>query len=183
MAMPPGPSALASAQRRDTGALLERLYADNHQRLLAIARRNCADREDAEEALHDALVLFIESFDPGHGSPALPWLMLTLKRRCWAISGRRRELGDLLSRAERERAALRQPRSVEEIAEVGDLARALGREIRTLHPEERRTLSLLAGGYSYGEIAERLGCSPKRVNHMLQRARERLRLTARASAA
>ena len=160
---------------RGTAELAERLYVENRQRLLAIARRNCAHREDAEEALHDALVLFIEGFDPGHGSPALPWLILTLKRRCWAISGRRRELDERLSRAGREGAAPRQPCSVEELVEIGELARDLGREIRKLRPEERRTLSLLAGGYSYEEIAEHSGWTPKRVDRCLQRARAKLR--------
>lgn len=181
--MPPGPRALASAQRRDSGALLERLYAENRQRLLAIARRNCDSAEDAEEALQDALVLFIERFDPDCGSPALPWLMLTLKRRCWAIYGRRRQLADLLAEAGREGASLREERSVEELAEIAELIARLGREMRTLGQGERRALALLVIGCSYGEIAERLGCTPKRVDHMLQRARERLRLAAGAGAA
>jgi DNA-directed RNA polymerase specialized sigma24 family protein len=40
--------------RTDTEALAERLYAVHRPRLLAIARRNSDDPEEAEEALHDA---------------------------------------------------------------------------------------------------------------------------------
>ena len=170
-------TAQASANAGCSGAvaIAERLYAENRKRLLAIARANCASVEDAEEALHDALVLFIERFDPECGSPALPWLMLTLKRRCWAIYGRRRELGELLARAGEEAAVMRNMRTVEELAEVREQAMVLGCRIQALRPEERQALALLAGGYSYREIAEHSGSTPKRVDRCLERARAKLR--------
>lgn len=164
---------------RGTEALAARLYVENAERLLAMARRNCASVEDAEEALQDALVLFIERFDLGCGAPPLPWLMLTLKRRCWAIYGRRRELGELLARAGEEQMALRAPCTVEELAELREQATILGQEIRRLRPQEREALTLLVGGYSYREIAERSGSTPKRVDHRLERARAKLREAAK----
>lgn len=163
----------ATPSPRQTGAIAERLYAEDRERLLAIARRNCADVEDAEEALHDALVLFIERFDPAGGSPPLPWLTLTLKRRCWAIYRRRRELAERLARA--DRGAARALRPVEELAELREQASVLGREIRGLREEEREALSLLAAGLSYREIGERYGWTPKRVDRCLERARAKLR--------
>ena len=50
--------------------------ARHRARLLAIARRNSANVEDAEEALHDAFILFIDRFDPDGEAPALAWLTL-----------------------------------------------------------------------------------------------------------
>jgi DNA-directed RNA polymerase specialized sigma24 family protein len=72
--------------RYDAELLAERLYTAHRQRLLAIAQRNSDSTEDAEEALQDALVLFIEHFDPAGEAPPLAWLTLTLKRRCWALT-------------------------------------------------------------------------------------------------
>ncbi|HET7054207.1 MAG TPA: sigma-70 family RNA polymerase sigma factor [Solirubrobacterales bacterium] len=165
----------ASARRDGASSLAERLYLDNRQRLLTIARGNCASAEDAEEALHDAVVLFIERFDPSCGSPPLPWLMLTLKRRCWAIYGRRRGLAEVLARAGADGAALSEARTVEELAEIDEKASSLGREVQALRPEERRALALLVSGYSYRDIAARLGCTTKQVDRLLQRVRAKLR--------
>jgi RNA polymerase sigma factor (sigma-70 family) len=170
-----GRPAPASPRGGEAGALAERLYVENRRQLLAIARRNCASADDAEEALHDALVLFIERFDPECGSPALPWLMLTLKRRCWAIYRRRRQLGEALARAGEDAAVLREAHSVDELAEISQRAARLGRGLRTLRPEERRVLALLGAGYSYREIGGRCGWTPKRVDRCLQRARAKLR--------
>ena len=100
--------------------------------------------------------------------------MLTLKRRCWAIYGRRRELAQRLTEAADERVALCEARSVEELAEIDDEAARLGRGLKALRPEERRALALLAVGYSYREIGERCGWTPKRVDRCLQRGRAKL---------
>lgn len=170
-------TARASESVRCSGAaaIAERLYAENSKRLLKLARRNCASHEDAEEALHDALLIFIERFDPECGSPALPWLTTTLKRRCWAIYGRRRGLAEVLARAGADGATVNEARTVEELAEAGERAAAVGRELKALRPEERRALALLAVGYSYREIGARCGWTPKRVDRCLQRARAKLR--------
>lgn len=165
----------ADARSRETEAIAHRLYATHRPRLLAIARSNCGEPADAEEALHDAFILFIERFDPARGSPALPWLTLTLKRRCWAIYRRRRELAETLARSQREQVVLREGRSVEDLVEVAERAALLRGDIGALEPQERRVLALLASGHSYREIAARLGWSAKRVDHCLERARAKLR--------
>jgi DNA-directed RNA polymerase specialized sigma24 family protein len=63
--------------------LATELYADHHDYLLAIARKNAHTEADAEEALQEAFVSFIAKFDPDGGAPPLAWLTLTLKRQCW----------------------------------------------------------------------------------------------------
>ena len=76
--------------RERVQALADALYTEHRGRLLAIARRNSACAEDAEEALQDAFILFIDHFEPRDGAPPLAWLSLTLKRRCWALYQLRR---------------------------------------------------------------------------------------------
>src|SRR5262249_30808030 len=63
--------------------LAAELYADRHDNLLAIARRNAHTEADATEALQEASASFIAKFDPKCGAPPLAWLTLTLKRQCW----------------------------------------------------------------------------------------------------
>ena len=83
--MPTAATAHSRAKQRSAEVLAGRLYAAHRSRLLAIARRNSASSEEAEEALQDAFVLFIERFDPDGDAPPLAWLTLTLKRRCWEL--------------------------------------------------------------------------------------------------
>lgn len=62
----------AGTPRRGAEDLTEDLYAKHRTRLLAIARRNSACAEDAEEALQDAFILFIDHFDPAGEALADP---------------------------------------------------------------------------------------------------------------
>jgi DNA-directed RNA polymerase specialized sigma24 family protein len=62
--MPTAAAAASKAQRARTATLADRLYGEHHAGLLAMARRNSASIEDAEEALQDAFILFIDRFDP-----------------------------------------------------------------------------------------------------------------------
>src|SRR5262249_24981208 len=67
--------------------IAECLYREHYRYLLGIARRNSADA-DAEEALQFAFQAFLEHYDRDGAPPPLAWLILTLKRECWA-KGRR----------------------------------------------------------------------------------------------
>lgn len=65
-------------------SLAEELYQERKPELMGIALSNAPSQADAEEALQEALTLFITHFDPHGPAPALPWLILTLKRACWS---------------------------------------------------------------------------------------------------
>ncbi len=152
--------------RTDTEALAERLYAVHRPRLLAIARRNSDDPEEAEEALHDAFILFIEHFDTADEAPPLGWLIVTLKRRCWALYKRRRRLARLSPAAARHAAAdslSAAPRCPEEAVEVAEEVARWGHLFSALKPDERRALGLLALGHSYREICELTGWTYTKV--------------------
>lgn len=170
-ASPPAAGRLAEVEELARG-----LYAEHRRRLLAIARRNCGNSDDAEEALHDAFILFIDHFDPADDAPPLPWLTLTLKRRCWAIYGQRRlharPAGDGIERYRRRDGRDGLP---EDLAQVAAEEARLRRSLRRLKPDQRRALALLALGYTYREIAEICDWSYRKVNRCLAEGRARLR--------
>jgi RNA polymerase sigma factor (sigma-70 family) len=164
-------------------ALAERLYAAHRQRLLAIARRNCGSGDEAEEALQDALILFIEHFDPAGESPPLPWLTLTLKRRCWALYARRRKGARPIGHGRLERVADLGARAPQELCEVSEEVARLAHDLAELTADERRALALLALGYSYREIGEACNWTYTKVNRCLAEGRARLRRLADAAEA
>jgi RNA polymerase sigma factor (sigma-70 family) len=173
--VPSATSTPADARRAGAEALAERLYSLHRPQLLALARANSGDRDDAEEALQDAFLLFIERFDPAAGSPPLPWLTLTLKRRCWALYGQRRRRAHPADQVLLEHAAEDSPRSPEELCEVGEKAARLRHDFAVLKPDQRQALTLLALGYSYREIAAACGWTRTKVNRCLAEGRAALR--------
>lgn len=174
-----------SPRRARTEAIAEQLYAAHHPRLLAIARRNSTSIEDAEEALQDAFLLFIDHFDPAEEAPPLAWLTLTLKRRCWALSKERRSRsGD----GRRALATLSQAvleslpdlrRSPDEAAEASETVEQLRRRLTHLKPDQRKALGLFALGYSYREIATTMHWTYTKVDRCIKEGRATLREAAK----
>lgn len=164
-----------AAEVRDLAATI---YTEHHDRLRNIALGNCGRWAEAEDAIQEAFAIFIASFDPASGSPPLAWLMLTLKRRCWAATDRRRMA---TRRGIAGNGYCPATRMVDQAEGRADTVGAAERVRQTregmerMKPEQRRALSLLALGYSYSEIAERVGLSEKQVDHRLQGARVVLR--------
>lgn len=165
-----------------TEELADRLYSAQRPRLLAIAKRNCVNGEEAEEALHDAFILFIDHFDPEGEAPALAWLTLTLKRRCWALSSRQQLARNrapissaTVSIGSRSQAITDSVRLPDELAEVTEKVAEVRSQLAELKPNERRALCLLALGYSYSEICELTEWTYTKVNRCLAEGRARLR--------
>jgi DNA-directed RNA polymerase specialized sigma24 family protein len=169
-------------RRSRTQALATSLYTAHHRRLLAIGKRNSPTTEDAEEALHDTFILFINHFDPANGAPPLAWLTLTLKRRCWATYRRQQLLhrqqplpnGDP-SAADAGNELLDPSRLPDELAVVSANVSEARHKINQLKPDERRALSLLAIGYSYREICDLTGWTYTKVNRCISEGRAALR--------
>jgi RNA polymerase sigma factor (sigma-70 family) len=161
-----------------TEALAAQIYAAHRARLLAIARRNCVNADDAEEALHDAFILFIEHFDTSDEASPLAWLTLTLKRRCWALykrRGRLTRLGPTVASRAAAGSLSAAPSSPEEATELADELARWERRLSELKPDERRALLLFALGYSYREICELSGWTYTKVNRCLVEGRAKLR--------
>jgi RNA polymerase sigma factor (sigma-70 family) len=159
------------------------LLAERGEHLLNLARRHSRNRDDAEEALQEAFIIFIRKFDPDDEAPPLPWLIVTLKRECWA---RRRRHGceqpvpPCYGESEDENAFALEaiPDFRHGPAEASELA-ARAAEIRErfvqLKPDHRRCLSLKALGYSYDEIAEITGWTYTKINRCMVEGRAHLR--------
>jgi RNA polymerase sigma factor (sigma-70 family) len=160
--------------------LATELFADRHDYLLAIARKNAHTEADAEEALQEAFASFLAKFDPACGAPPLAWLTLTLKRQCW----RQRRQAHLDRRCGQEAESggeglgsfleclgAREPDPAERVPERDDARRRLS----ALKPDERTALGLFAAGFSYVEVGELQGWTYTKVNRCIAEGRAALR--------
>jgi RNA polymerase sigma factor (sigma-70 family) len=156
------------------------LYREHRGYLLRIARSNTESVAVAEEALQEAFVSFLRSFDPGRGAPPIAWLILTLKRECRRRQAR--EKWDRRAGQERERdedvpgfvldaIPSRATGPEERIAERDHAQRRLAH----LKPDERTGLGLQAAGFSYRDIAARRGWTYTKVNRCVTEGRAALR--------
>jgi RNA polymerase sigma factor (sigma-70 family) len=175
--------ATTAEQRRaaETRELAATLYVEHYHGLRGIAQSNCGRWAEAEDAVQEAFAIFLAEYDPEAGSPPERWLGLTLKRLCWATIARRHmaaRMGIAGIGFDADGPPFAQAVSDADTAtevERSERVRRTRAGLRTLPSQQRRALSLLALGYSYSEIAERLGLSKKQVDHRLQGAREALR--------
>ena len=171
----------AKQQRRaEVQALAGQIYDAHRSRLLAIARRNCDSAEQAEEALQDAFVLFIDRFNPASEAPPLAWLTLTLKRRCWALYRLQRRGWRQRSERDGERCSdaelLGRPSQYpDDLLDLAEEVVVIRSQLAALNPAERRAISLLALGYSYREIGQITGWSYTKTNRCLAEGRAALR--------
>jgi RNA polymerase sigma factor (sigma-70 family) len=177
-------TAAASRASRDlrVDALATRLLEQRGEHLLNIARQNSANRDDAEEAFQEAFILFLRKFDPDGEAPALPWLIVTLKRECWARlrSGSRELLiapsanGD--DGYDASLAAIPDPsRGPDQLAELSERTAEVRDALAQLKPDHRRCLVLKGLGYSYEEISEVTGWTYTKVNRCMVEGRAHLR--------
>jgi RNA polymerase sigma factor (sigma-70 family) len=169
---------LESQKFSATSTIAARIFSQHRRSLLAVARLNSNSADDAEEALQDALILFIENYDPSSQSPALPWLTLTLKRRCWAIAKRTGQEKQRIRELARERD--RQP-SIETLArpeavvEMKETATHRRRDLERLKCDQCRALVLTGLGYSYKEICAMTGWTYTKVSRCIREGRAALR--------
>ena len=156
------------------------LYREHRGYLLRIARSNTKSMAVAEEALQEAFISFLRSFDPGRGAPPLAWLTLTLRRECRRRQGREkwdrragqeREQGEDVPGFVMESIPSRATGPEERIAERDHAQRQLAH----LKPDERSGLGLQAAGFSYKEISARRGWTYTKVNRCITEGRAALR--------
>lgn len=141
-------------------AKLEALITENENRLYRAALAILGDSQEAEDAVQDAFVKYLEKAPAELENPAA-WLMRVLVNGCKSrlrLAWRRvTELPDTLPTPS--------PEEKEELAELWSLP-----------PEERAAIHLFYyEGYTTDEIAAMTGVAPGTVRSRLSRARERLR--------
>ena len=138
----------------------EKLVTENENRLYRAALAILGDPHEAEDAVQDAFLRFLECAPKALERPSA-WLMRVLVNGCKSrLRLAWRRVGPLPD-------ALPAP-GPEEREEL--------EELFSLPPEDRAVIHLhYYEGYSTDEIAHMLGCRPGTVRSRLSRARERLR--------
>lgn len=163
--------------------LLEELMRSAKSQLWWQAKRFSATDQDADDALEDACVAFLRFFPPQpDGHLPVNWMMTTVKHAALAIRRRdairrRRHPDAGLPRpaGEGSEADILDPSSIEERVEAREWTVSRADLLAELKPDQRTALSLLAFGFSYVEIGERQGWSPRKVNRCVVEGRKRLR--------
>jgi len=161
------------------GRAFEMLMEKHERKMYAVALRMCANREDAQDCLQDAMLRIYKALPSFKGQSSFStWAYRITMNTC---------LDDL------RRKKVRQASSVDQLIELGwsptdendtperhadnaELRRSLSRAIQSL-PEEMRAAIVLRDvqGFSYDEIAETLNTNVGTVKSRISRGREKLR--------
>ncbi len=138
----------------------EELVTHNETRLYRAALAILGDPQEAEDAVQDAFVRYLEKA-PADLESSSAWLMRVLVNGCKS----------------RLRLAWRRVGPLPEMLPTpGPEERQELEELFALPPEDRVAIHLhYYEGYSTDEIAQILGCRPGTVRSRLSRARDRLR--------
>jgi len=156
----------------EPNAFVERIYAENAQRLRGWLTAISRDEAVAEDLMQEAFVRLLRESQAGRNpDDAVAWLHrvgmnLAMSR------GRRMTVAD------RHAAQLRQPAEVaspESDAVAAEEAAAVRSAVSGLDADDREAVILAAHGYRGPEIAERLGRSNGATRTLLCRARAKVR--------
>jgi RNA polymerase sigma-70 factor (ECF subfamily) len=152
------------------------LCEQHRPRLYALCLTRLRDPALADDVVQDVFAkafAVLPRFDPRR--PFWPWLASIAAREC--IDAHRRRVVATARHTELSVAApLPSPTSTSQAALSRFEYAAVRREVERLAPRQRAALQLFAvDGWSYAEIADRLGCSIGTVKLLIVRARARLR--------
>lgn len=138
----------------------EKLISEHENRLYRAALSLLGDPQEAEDAVQDAFVRYLEKAPEELDNPGA-WLMRVLVNGCKS----------------RLRLAWRRVRPLPDtLPAPGPEEREVLAELFDLPPEDRAVIHLhYYEGYSTVEIAQMLGCRPGTVRSRLSRARDKLR--------
>jgi RNA polymerase sigma-70 factor, ECF subfamily len=176
---------LAERIRAGDQEALGELYDRYASIALAVALRVVADREEAEDLVHDAFVAVwqkIDRFDPARGS-FRAWLLTVVRNRAIDRVRARRARIDLDDAD--ERSLLRTgPNPTWEAALGSASASELRAAMQSLPGEQRRAVELAYfEGYTYREVAEITGVPSGTAHGRLRLALAKLRDTLAGTAA
>lgn len=178
--MAPRTNQIGKAERRSR--ILDQVIREHGDQLRRQALRHSQKPENHEDAIDDACLTFMRSYEGPPGIDALRYMFAVVKLAAWSIDRRRRELevssGPLVFRADLK---------VDPLATLPDLGeepveryerleelRERAATLASLKRDERIALVLLAAGYSYREIGERQGWTYTKVNRCIAEGRLRL---------
>jgi RNA polymerase sigma factor (sigma-70 family) len=156
-------------------------YARNEAILRRTARRYSLCADDADDALQRGLEILLRKAPTEDPQELIKWMQIVVKREALAIRHEReRDLSGpaaVSSPAEEDWTALLPAGSAgpAERVERREVIARSREALRALKPQELRTLTLRAEGYSYVEIGEITGYSRTKINRCLTEGRERYR--------
>ena len=150
----------------------ERLFRDEYQRVVAIANRVLADRQEAEDVAQEVFVDFHRLHSP-EAAYAGPWLHRAAAHAALnAVRSRSRR-----ARREATYGALEGTRFADPAAaaETADERRRVRAALARLPKKSATVLALRYGGLSYAEVAGALGVNVGQIGTLLRRAEAALR--------
>ncbi len=165
----PSPSidALLALMQAGDAAALDVMAREYGPRLLSVARRRCHLRQDAEDAVQEALITARDAMRSfrGDGAP-LAWLSTIVARTCSRMNHRHaRAAHEPLD--EGDCPCDQDPLA---LAERAQLERALSVALMTLSRTDRLAFLLSVEGFNSVEIASRFALSHDAVRGRLKRA-------------
>jgi RNA polymerase sigma factor (sigma-70 family) len=170
----------AQAQAR-RGAAVE-IVARYEHLLKRTARRYSLDGEDVEDAFQRTLEIVLTKAPTTDPRELIRWTQTVIKHEALAVRRNRERLLGVAAipgaaGPPRDPIALLPARSdgPDEQAERREDVARTREALQALKPAELRTLTLLAEGYSYAEIADITGFSLTKINRCLAEGRERFR--------
>jgi RNA polymerase sigma-70 factor (ECF subfamily) len=156
----------------------EAFYEQYRRPLFAFCLARLGDRELAEDVVQEAFakaLAVLPRFDASR--PFWPWLVSIAARECIDIH-RKRVLTTSRHIELSLLAEVASPHSTAQVALDRLAYETVRSQVERLAPRQRAALQLFAfDGWSYADIADRLGCSVGTVKLLIVRARARLRDT------
>lgn len=152
---------------------LDRLTRCYGARLLSAGVRHCRTKEEAEDAVQDALLIAHQKGSTFRGEGNLEgWLIRIVARACRRMS--RGQKNDVSTHDAEVELATREPSPVD-LTCRGETGRALQRALLDLSPTDRMIL-LLSGveEWTAPEIAGEMGLTPGAVRTRLSRLRDKV---------
>ena len=150
----------------------ERLFKDEYARVVAIANRVLADRQEAEDVAQEVFVDF-HRLHRADAPYAAPWLHRAAANTALnAVRSRTRR-----ARREANYGALEVPSSVDpaDVAEVKEQRQLVRTALARMPQKGATVLALRYAGLSYAEVAQALGVNIGQIGTLLRRAEAALR--------
>jgi RNA polymerase sigma factor (sigma-70 family) len=157
-------------------------YAHHEESLHRTARRYSLCADDADDALQRALEILLVKAPSDDPRELIRWTQTVVKHEALAVRRDRERIlsgpAAVATEPGREDWVAMIPAASDGPPEQAERHEAIARSreaLQALKPQELRTLSLLAEGYSYKEIGEITGFSHTKINRCLAEGRERFR--------
>ena len=157
----------------------ELLMEKHESKMYAVALRMCANREDAQDCLQDAMLRIYKALPSFKGQSSFStWAYRITMNTCLDELRRKkvRQAASLDQMLEVGWSPVDEENSTERHVDNQELKRNLSKAIQTL-PEEMRAAVVLRDvqGFSYDEIASMLSTNVGTVKSRISRGREKLR--------